>query len=132
MGVIVFIHCNKKFKPVETWFLYPNDDFIKRKLFLGTCPICGADVVKLVETRKSDLKTYQNIFYKKAAVKLISLLIKQVEYTDKDIKKIKKNPFGLCYGENVEIHNSKGQIIKIKQKRCDYFGAKELTQIIHC
>jgi len=128
----VFIHCNKKFRPIETWFLYDNKDFTKRKLFLGICPICGADAIKLVETRKSDLKSYQQIFFKSKAVKIISLLIKQVEYTDKDVKKIKKTPFGLCYGENIEIHNSKGEIVKIKQKRCDYFGNKEIISTIQC
>lgn len=122
----MFIHCNRKFSSCETWFLYNNRDFIKRKLYLGTCPICGACIVELVETRKYDGALFRKTIYKKEAEKVIQRLIKEVEYTSQDVKKFKKVPFGLCYGENVEIHNSKGEIIEIRQKRCDYFGTKKV------
>jgi hypothetical protein len=101
---------------------------MKRKLYLSTCPICGACVVKLVETRKYDGEIFSKIYYKKEAEKLIQKMITQVEYTSADVKKFKKVPFGLCYGENTEIHNRKGEIIEIRQKRCDYFGAKEVIK----
>jgi len=131
MGSGMFIHCNRKFNSVEVWFLRDNQDFTNRKLFLGTCPICGCDVVSLVEKRKADGVIFRQKEYKKNALKIIAQSIKQVEYTNKDIIKIKKIPFGLCYGENKEIKNSKGKVIKIIQNRCDFFGAKEIVSKIN-
>lgn len=122
----MFVHCNRKFKSFEIWFLYDNKDFTKRKLYLATCPVCGACVVRLVETRKYDGEIFKKTYYKKDAENLTQKMIRQVEYTNADIKKFKKMPFGLCYGENIEIHNKKGEIIEIRQKRCDYFGTKEV------
>ena len=52
----MFTHCNTKFKPHETWFLFDNKNFTARKFYLGTCPICKKGLAKLVETRKSDGK----------------------------------------------------------------------------
>lgn len=106
--------------------MHNNKDFVKRKLYLATCPICGACIVKLVETRKYDGAIFSKIFYKKEAEKLTLKMLSQVQYTNLDIIEVKKTPYGLCYGENKEIHNSKGEIIGIKQKRCDYFGNKEV------
>ena len=40
----------------------------------------------------------------------------------------KGRPFGLCYGDNKEIHNNKGEVIKIRQSRCDWFGQKEVLK----
>ncbi len=122
----MFNHCNRNFKPIEIWFLHNNKDFIKRKLYLASCPICGACVVKLAEIRKYDGKLFGRTYYKGEAEKITQKMIKQVEYTSSDIKKFKKVPCGLCYGENTEIHNTKGEIIEIRQKRCDYFGVKEI------
>lgn len=99
---------------------------MRRKLYLGVCPNCGADVAELIEVRKIDGAGFRKTYYKKDAENLINKLSTQVEYTSADIKKFKKVPFGLCYGENIEIHNRKGEIIEIRQKRCDYFGTKEV------
>lgn len=126
MGITVFIHCNRKFKSFEAWFLLDNKDFMKRKMCLGTCPICGARTVELIETRKYDGAIFRKTFFKKDAEKLIQKMQLQIEHTSADIKRLKKAPFGLCYGENVEIRNHKGEIVEIRQKRCDYFGAKEI------
>ena len=122
----MFVHCNRRFKSFEIWFLHNNRDFFKRKLYLGNCPVCGSCLAELSETRKYDGAFFRRTFYKKEAEKVTHKMITQVEYTNKDIKKFKKVPFGLCYGENKEIHNSKGEIIEIRQKRCDKFGTKEL------
>lgn len=122
----MFLHCNKKFNSFEIWFLQDNKDFERRKLYLGECPVCGASIVELVETRKYDGAFFRKTFYKKDADKVTQKMILQVEYTNHDIKRLKKVLFGFCYGENKEIHNSKGEVISIKQKRCDYFGNKEV------
>ena len=119
-------HCHRNFSSFEIWFLHNNKDFTKRKLYLGTCPVCGSCIVELVETRKFDGAFFRKTFYKKEAEKIIQKLITQVDYTNKDIKKFKKVPYGLCYGENKEVHNRKGEIIEIRQKRCDRYGTKEL------
>ena len=122
----MFIHCNRKFKSYEIWFLHNNRDFMKRKLYLGECPICGSSVAELIETRKIDGAVFRKTLFKKEAEKLIEKLSTQVEYTSADVRKFIKVPFGLCYGENIEIHNKAGNIIEIRQKRCDYFGTKEV------
>lgn len=46
------------------------------------------------------------------------------------MKKFKKAPYGLCYGDNKEIHNSKGEIIEIRQSRCDFYGNKQLVSSV--
>ena len=45
---------------------------------------------------------------------------------DKSLPNFKNSLFGFCYGENHEIHNSKGEVVEIRQKSCDFFGNKEL------
>lgn len=122
----MFIHCNRKFKSCEIWFLHNNKDFVKRKLYLATCPICGACIVKLQEIRKYDGAFFSKTFYKKQAENLTLKLLSQVDYTNFDVKKFKKIPYGLCFGENKEIRNRNGDIVTIKQKRCDYYGSKEV------
>ena len=124
----MFIHCNRKFNSCEIWFLHNNKDFIKRKLYLGTCPICGACIVKLSEQRRYDGKIFKQTFYKKNAENIFHKLINQVEYTNGDIPRFKKVPTGFCYGENIEVHNKDGKVIGIKQKRCDYYGSKEVIK----
>lgn len=126
----MFTHCNRKFKSFEKWFLFNNKDFINRKLSLGTCPICKSCIVELFEVRKSDGKVYRKVFYKKDAEKVIQQVIKDVEYTSGDIKQFSKEPFGFSYGENIEIRNRKGEVIKIKQKKCDFYGVKKVVRNI--
>ena len=132
MGITMLIHCNKQFKSFEIWFLNDNKDFTKRKFYLGVCPVCGACIVELVETRKYDGAFFRKTFYKSEAEKLTQKLMSQVQYTSADVKKFKRIPFGFCYGENIEIHNSKGQVIEIRQKRCDFFGNKEIVLKVNC
>ncbi len=121
----MFIHCNRKFKPHESWFLIDNENFTERKLNLGTCPICYKGLAELIETRITDNAIFRDVITGKRLEQLIPLLIKQVNYTSEDVKKYKNALFGLCYGENQEIKNSKGEVIEIRQKRCDFFGGKQ-------
>ena len=51
-------------------------------------------------------------------------------YTSDDIRIQKGKPYGWTYGENKEIHNRKGEVIAIKQNRCDYFGQKETINTV--
>ena len=55
----------------------------------------------------------------------------RIMYTRQDVVCSKKGkPFGWTYGENKEIHNNKGEIIAIRQRRCDYFGQSEIVNEI--
>lgn len=120
----MFEHCNRRFKAHESWFLIDNDKFTERRLNLGTCPICYKGFAELIETRILDGQIFRDLIYGERLEKLLPLLIKQVNYTSEDVKKYKKALFGLCYGENKEVKNSKGEVIEIRQKRCDFFGNK--------
>ena len=122
----MFTHCNRKFKSEEVWFLKDNKNFRKRKFYLATCPICKKGLAKLVETRKSDGKIFSEIMSGKKLENFTQRFIKEVNYTDKSFPNFKNSLFGLCYGENHEIHNSKGEVVEIRQKSCDFFGNKEL------
>lgn len=121
------VHCNRKFKPYDVWFLFDNAINKNRRLLLGKCPNCQKDVVALIEERKSDSKIFNQIETGENARHIIdNVIIKQdVVYSAKDLKIKKGNPTGLCYGDNKEIHNNKGEVIKIRVNRCDFFGQKE-------
>lgn len=51
-------------------------------------------------------------------------------FTSDDIKIRKGKPYGWTYGENVEIHDKQGNVVQVKQKRCDYFGQKETINTV--
>ena len=123
-------HC-KEFKEFDIWYLCNTDKFQDRKLFLGKCPICLKDVAKLVETRISDGVKYTNkaVGYK-SVMKLCDKVRHHVITTAQEISIKKGKPYGLCFGDNKEIHNNKGQIIAIKQKRCDWYGQNETIKEI--
>ena len=122
----MFTHCHINFRPHETWFLIDTKDFTNRKFHLGTCPVCGKGFGALIETRLSDGKTFTDVVWGTRLDSLSEKLIKQVNYTSEDVKKFRTSLYGLCYGENQEIHNSKGDIIEIRQKSCDFFGNKKI------
>lgn len=126
------LHCNLNFKPYDTWFLYDTATDKNRRLLLGKCPNCKKDVVALIEERKSDGKIYNQIETGAIATKLIdnAILKKDIVISASEIAIKKGKPFGLCYGENKEIHNTKGQVVAIRQRRCDWFGQKEILKEI--
>ena len=126
----MFTHCNTNFKSHETWFLKDHENFTRRKFYLGTCPICKKGLALLVETRILDGEIFRDAISGARLEKLMPVLINDVEYTNKDMNKFKKAPYGLCYGDNKEIHNSKGEIIEIRQSRCDFYGNKQLVSSV--
>ena len=109
------------FKPHEVWFLNDNEKFTHRRFYLATCPVCKKGLAKLVETRLLGGDLLE---------KYTDRLIKEVRYTDQDLIKLKSVPYGFCYGENQEVHNNKGDVIEIRQKKCDFFGNKQLLKKI--
>lgn len=118
-------HC-REFKEYDIWYLCNTDQFQDRKLYLGRCPVCLKDIARLDETRISDGKTFKDpaVGYKNVE-KLCDKVRHQIITTAQEITIKKGKPCGLCYGENKEIHNNKGQVIAIRQKRCDWYGQKE-------
>ena len=120
---------NKKIKHKIIWFLADLNSFSERKLYIFEISETKK-VVVLCETDKlKELKFIQK-FKGKPALKLLEREKIRLLYTSDDIKIKKGKPFGWTYGENIEIHNCKGEVIKIKQNRCDYFGQKETIKII--
>ncbi len=125
-------HCNNNFNSYDVWFLYDNATDKNRRLLLGKCPVCHKDICCLVETRKSDDRIFIQKEVGEKAVKLIddAILKADVVYSESElkIKQGKGSPFGLCYGDNKEIHNNKGEVVKIRVKRCDWYGQDEIIK----
>lgn len=126
----MFNHCGLKFKAYDVWFLANTKECDNRILYIGFCPHCLKDFTCLIETSKTENKTFNKIKSGKAALKEIELCRTDKLYTANDLKIKKGKPYGWIYGENVEIHNNKGEIIKIRQKACDYYGQKEVIREI--
>lgn len=105
-------HCTV-FKANDIWLLSDLKDFKNRKLFIGYCPQCKIKVVRLEETRIIDNRVFIQTKIKRKAERLIKNCKKTVIQTRKSIPKGKL--CGFVYGLNTEIHNNKGQVIKIRQ-----------------
>lgn len=122
-------HCNNDFNSYDVWFLFDNATDKNRRLLLGKCPVCQKDVVALIEERKSDGRIFVQKETGDKAVKLIDDAIQKddVVYSESSLKIKQGNgaPCGLCYGENKEIHNKKGEIVGVKIDRVDFYGQKE-------
>ncbi len=125
-------HCNIDFNSYDIWFLYDNATDRKRRLLLGRCPVCKKDVVALVETRKSDGRIFVQKETGEKAVKLIDDAIRKqdIVYSESSLKQKQGNgtPKGLCFGNNKELHNNKGEIVGIRVERCDFYGQKQIIK----
>lgn len=121
---------NKVIIPYDVWFLEGIKDFCERKLFLGKTKK-NTIVTCLVEKRMYDGKIFEDVQIGENAKQVIEKEKKRVLYTRQEaIMSRKGKPYSWTYGDNKEIHNSKGKIIAIKQKRCDYFGNSEIVAIV--
>lgn len=125
-------HCNNDFNSYDVWFLYDNATDKNRRLLLGKCPVCRKDVVALIEERKSDGRIFVQKEVGLNATKLIDDAIrkKDVVYSESELKIKQGNgaPLGLCYGDNREIKNNKGEVVRIRVKRCDWYGQSEVIK----
>lgn len=124
----MFVHCNLKFRADETMFLFDKDNFIKRKLKVGRCPVCGKLVARLIETRVQDNKVFDTFYYKQKAEQIIEKLIDEVNYSSLDALPKDGTLYGFRYGENKERINKKTGKCIITQKACDFFGNKEIVK----
>lgn len=126
----MFNHCGREIKPTETWYLAETKECNNRILHIAFCPRCLKSLTCLSEQSKSENKTFNKIKFGSQALKEIELCKTDKLYTAFDLKVKKGKPYSWIYGENVEICNNKGKVIKIRQKACDYFGQKEVIKEI--
>lgn len=126
----MFVHCNLKFRADEIKFLYDKDNFIKRKLKIGRCPVCDKLVARLIETRIQDNQVFDTVYTKGKAEKIINQLSDEVAYSSLDNIPANKTLYGFRYGENREVKNKKTGEITLVQKACDFNGNKELVKKI--
>ncbi len=138
---MIIVQGSRKIKHKIVWFLADLNDFSERKLYIFEFFVFDSNlkqykmknVAILFEKNKFTNQVFQQRFKGANAVNVIEREKIRLLYTSDDIKISKKGkPCGWTYGDNVEIHNKKGQVIKIKQKRCDYFGQKETINVISC
>ena len=115
---------NKKIKHKIVWFLADLNVFSERKLYIFDISESKKMVILFEVDKLKGLKFMQK-YVGKPALDVLEREKVRLLYTSDDIKIKKGKPFGWTYGENVEIHNCKGEVIKIKQNRRDYFGQKE-------
>ncbi len=126
----MFNHCGQKIKPSEVWYLADTKECSNRILYIAFCPRCLKDLTCLSETSKTENKIFNKIKTGVKAQKEIALCRLDKLYTAADLKIKKGKPYGWIYGENIEVHNCKGEIIEIRQKACDYYGQKEVIKRI--
>lgn len=115
-------NCKHNVKPIDYWYLYDNTDFRDRIAIIGKCPKCKQDVIKLIETRKSDYKVFKQLEVGKKAERIGSLVIHQIDYTYSD-SKLPSNqvPYGWKYGKAIKMLKEKCW----KILRADWFGNTE-------
>lgn len=120
---------NRKIKHSEVWFLSDLDDFTNRKIFKFINPVNNKVHIILSETHIDTKKTYLQKSSGKYALKTLEREKVRLLYTSYDIVIEKAKPFGLCYGENKEIHDRNGKVIRTEISRCDFYGQKELLSV---
>ena len=126
----MLVHCNMKIRPDEIWFLFPNSDFINRRLEIATCPKCEHLIVRLVEHRITDGKVFDDTLSRKKAIRLMNELRNSIDYTSLDSPKQPKTLYGFRYGENKERFNKRTGVTTVIQKAVDFYGNKEKVKEI--
>ncbi len=122
-------HCNSVFCADDIWFLQDRDNFIKRSLYLASCPICNKNMALYVHYDEKSKEWHEKYYYSGGVEKIKSRLKKDLLYTKLGFKNKYKTPWGFIWGDNREIRR-KGKIIGIKQYACDFFGNKIPVKII--
>jgi glucose-6-phosphate 1-dehydrogenase len=125
------IQGTRKIQHKIIWFLADMNDFTERKLYIFETYGKNPKIITVLEEKNN---ITNQIFSQKDSGRKAKDIIERESlrklYTSDDIKIIKGKPFGWCYGENKEIHNKKGEVIAIKQTRCDFYGQKEMVNTV--
>ena len=112
-----------KIRAEVVWFLYPNEEYTDRKLYITHCPVCRKLLVRYVRQGIMTGKYLSDTYSKGKAEKLLESFRKEKEYTSFDLIK-RKGIYGFRYGENVIRKGKDGKEILV-QKSVDFFGNKE-------
>lgn len=126
MSEISLSCCGKKINDAELWILSDFNGFIKRKLFIGKCSVCGDDAALEITTNAKTNQTYLNLYNGIEAVKVIYRSKKRKIVALPDIKS--DNLYGWVFGINSEIKNKRGEIKKIRQYASDFKGNRSLRK----
>ena len=122
-------HCNSVFNADDIWFLVDDGDFIKRKMYIKTCPICNKEMVLYSHYDSKTNEYYEKYYYSGGAKKIKERNKKYVSSTMLGFATKYKMPFGFKYGINKEIKKN-GEIVGIKQFASDFYGNKSLVKVI--
>ena len=121
--------CDHDIKCGDVWLLQDFKGYTARKLYIGTCDICGDEACLQVMTSVNDGKVYYNLYNGIEAVKTIYREKKRKVAVFPDVKS--SELYGWIYGKNIEIKNKKGQITQIRQYSADFYGKKKLLKQLY-
>lgn len=111
--------------------LSPKNGYYDRSLEFGFCPHCNKPIITYI-FKNSNAEIITVRYVKRKALKLYNELISDIIPLQNivNIKYGNKSNMGFHWGENKEIKNSKGKIIKIKVAKVDFNGTKNILDII--
>lgn len=117
-------HC-MDFSPSDVWFLLPNEEFFKRKIYVGFCPVCGKPVAELKQFSKEGKCLFKSISGFDAD-KLCRELKPEVDfkYSSLVLAKTRSKTYGWLYGVN-KLNEVTG---KVEQFAKDFYGNSELVK----
>lgn len=117
-------HC-RNFAPLDSWFLVPTEDFYKRKINIGFCPVCNTPVAEIWELAKNGECKSQR-FSGVEANNFCEKLKHEVEYKSSQVvfARTRAKTYGWLYGVNKMSRDKKS----IEQFSKDFYGVKELVK----
>lgn len=121
---------NRNVKHSEILFLSDIKDFTNRKIYKFFNPMNDKIHIILCETH---IETKEVFEQKLSGIKALKVLEREkcrLLYTSYDITRQTSKPYGWVYGENKEIHDKNGNVIRTEVRRCDFHGQKELIESI--
>lgn len=121
----MIVHCNMKINPEVVWFLYPDENYTDRKLYITHCPVCRKLLIRYIRKGIMTGSVLSDTYTKGKAEKLLESFRKEKEYTSFDLIK-KKGIYGFRYGENVIKKGKDGKKVLV-QKSVDFYGNKEIV-----
>ena len=124
----MLVHCNSKFKPYVTWFLFSSKSFYNRCIEFGFCPHCNKDIACLVEFRKADDVKFVKYVKNKDVNKLREQYKNEIDYKSTDLIVNKGTPYRWVYGLNQQKIDKKTGEITYRQTACDFYGNKEVIK----
>lgn len=115
------------FKPLDIWFLSPTNEYFKRKINIGFCPICGAPVAEYWQFEKGG-NAYCQRFTGVEANNICEKLKSQIEFKGNSVRlaKMRERAYGWVYGVNKLTPDGN----EVMQFAKDFYGNEELVKKI--